>query len=75
MVCIARCNQPMFIFYRASKPDGTYDQSNMDLGFTRSQHFVLGYDVLPLKDWRIKTEVYYQFLTNVPVEITVATRC
>jgi hypothetical protein len=59
-------------FYRASKPDGTYDQSNMDLGFTRSQHFVLGYDVLPLKDWRIKTEVYYQFLTNVPVEDTAS---
>lgn len=55
-------------FYRELKTDGSYDQSNMDLGFTRSQHFVLGYDVLPVKDWRIKAEVYYQFLSNVPVE-------
>jgi hypothetical protein len=55
-------------FYRELKTDGTYDQSNMDLGFTRSQHFVLGYDVLPVKDWRIKAEVYYQNLSNVPVE-------
>ncbi|HWY36754.1 MAG TPA: TonB-dependent receptor, partial [Nitrosopumilaceae archaeon] len=54
-------------FYRSIKADGTYDQSNKNLGFTKSQHFVLGYDVLPFKDWRIKTEVYYQMLSNVPV--------
>ncbi len=57
-------------FYRTLKPDGTYDQSNKNLGFTKSQHFVLGYDVLPLKDWRIKTEVYYQLLSDVPVSQT-----
>jgi hypothetical protein len=56
-------------FYRTLKADGTYDQSNKDLGFTRSQHFVLGYDLLPAKDWRVKTEVYYQLLSNVPVTI------
>jgi hypothetical protein len=54
-------------FYRTPNNDGTYDQSNKNLDFTRSQHFVIGYDVLPFKDWRIKTEVYYQFLSNVPV--------
>lgn len=59
-------------FFRELKADGTYDQSNMDLGFTRSQHFVLGYDVLPIKDWRIKTEIYYQMLSNVPVEDTAS---
>jgi hypothetical protein len=56
-------------FYRSLKPDGTYDESNKNLGFTRSQHFVLGYDVLPAADWRIKAEVYYQFLSDVPVTI------
>ena len=56
-------------FYRELKADGTYDQSNKDLGFTRSHHFVLGYEYLPSKDWRIKTEVYYQKLMNVPVSI------
>lgn len=54
-------------FYRQIKADGTYDQTNKNLDFTRSQHFVLGYDLLPIKDWRIKTEVYYQYLFNVPV--------
>ncbi len=54
-------------FYRTRKADGTYESTNKDLGFTTSQHFVVGYDLLPIKDWRIKTEVYYQMLANVPV--------
>jgi hypothetical protein len=60
--------QPIDVyFYRTRNTDGSYSMTNEKLGFTRSQHFVLGYDVLPVKDWRIKTEVYYQILTNVPV--------
>ncbi len=54
-------------FYRQIQADGSYNQSNKNLDFTRSQHFVLGYDLLPAKSWRIKTEVYYQYLFNVPV--------
>ncbi len=57
-------------FYRTLKQDGSYDLSNRNLDFTRSQHFVLGYDILPIKDWRIKTEIYYQLLSNVPVTKT-----
>jgi hypothetical protein len=57
-------------FFRSFNADGTYDQSNRDLDFTRSQHFVLGYDFLPAPEWRVKTEVYYQFLTNVPISQT-----
>ncbi len=56
-------------FYRNFNADGSYNQSNKDLDFTRSQHFVIGYDILPLNDWRIKTEVYYQMLSNVPVTV------
>jgi hypothetical protein len=60
--------QPIDVyFYRTRVADGTYELTNKNLGFTNSQHFVLGYDVLPVKDWRIKTEVYYQLLSNVPV--------
>jgi len=63
--------QPIDVyFYRVQLADGTYAQTNKNLGFTRSQHFVLGYDILPVKDWRIKTEVYYQLLSNVPVSQT-----
>ncbi len=54
-------------FYRSLKSDGTYDQSNKDLGFTRSHHFVIGYEVVPFSEWRVKTEIYYQILQNVPV--------
>jgi hypothetical protein len=57
-------------FYRELKADGTYDQSNKNLGFTRSQHFVIGYDVLSAKDWRVKAEVFYQMLSNIPVTET-----
>ena len=56
-------------FYRKIQADGTYDQSNKNLDFTRSQHFVLGYDLLPAKDWRIKFETYYQLLSNIPVTV------
>lgn len=54
-------------FYRQQQKDGSYDETNKDLGFTTSQHFVIGYDILPFKDWRVKTEVYYQMLSNIPV--------
>lgn len=43
---------------------------NEDLGFTRSHHFVLGYDLKFASDWRAKVETYYQALQNAPVEST-----
>ena len=54
-------------FYRTLLNDGSYLQSNKNLDFTKSLHYVIGYDYNPEKDWRIKTEVYYQHLFNVPV--------
>ncbi len=63
--------QPIDVyFYRSLNSDGTYNQSNNQLGFTKSHHVVLGYDILPFKDWRVKTEVYYQYLFDVPVTTT-----
>jgi hypothetical protein len=56
-------------FYRSQNADGSYSETNKDLGFTKSHHFVLGYDLLPASDWRVKTEVYYQMLNNVPVTL------
>jgi hypothetical protein len=40
---------------------------NKNLDFSKSQHFVLGYDYLPAKFLKLKTELYYQYLWNVPV--------
>jgi hypothetical protein len=54
-------------FYRTKLPDNFYVQSNKNLDFTRSIHYVLGYDFFPAKDWRFKSEIYYQHLFNIPV--------
>ncbi len=54
-------------FYRTQLADGSYVETNKNLDFTRSMHYVLGYDLFPIKDWRVKTEVYFQQLYNVPV--------
>lgn len=60
--------QPLTLyFFKTQNADGTYTETNRNLGFSRSQHFVLGYDILPASDWRIKSEIYYQLLNNIPV--------
>ncbi len=60
--------QPLSVyFYRYQNADSTYNESNRKLGFTNSMHFVASYEVLPFKDWRIKTELYYQMMYDVPI--------
>jgi len=58
---------PVFLF-RERQSDGTFLETNNDLGFTRSQHLVLGYDFKPSDSWRIRAETYYQWLSGVPVD-------
>jgi hypothetical protein len=43
--------------------------SNKDLDFTKSQHVVLGYDYFVSTYFKIKTEVYYQYIWNAPVYV------
>ncbi len=43
-------------------------QTNRNLDFIRSNHFVLGYDYNFANDWRAKLEVYYQDISNAAVE-------
>ena len=45
----------------------TYEYTNLDLDFIKSQHFVIGYNYLINHNLRVKTEAYYQYLYNVPV--------
>jgi hypothetical protein len=60
--------QPINVYYlQTQQDDGSYSSTNANLGFTKSHHFVLGYNVLPFADWHVKTEAYYQYLYNVPV--------
>jgi hypothetical protein len=48
--------------------DGTVILTNKDLGLTSARHWVLGFDAMAGEHFRIKTEAYYQYLYNVPVE-------
>ena len=60
--------QPINVYFlQTQNTNGSYSYNNKGLDFTKSHHFVLGYDLQPFKDWRLKTEVYYQSLYNVPV--------
>ena len=40
---------------------------NVNLNFSRAHHVVLGYDFLIRPDIRFKTELYYQYLYDIPV--------
>ena len=60
--------QPINVYFLQTQlADGSYVYNNENLDFTKSHHFVLGYDLQPIKDWRLKAEAYYQYLYNVPV--------
>ena len=60
--------QPINVYFlQTQNTDGSYAYNNENLDFTKSHHLVLGYDLNPVKDWRLKAEVYYQYLYDVPV--------
>lgn len=60
--------QPFNVYILQSKDfAGNTFYNNKNLDFTKSHHFVLGYNLQPFTDWRIKTELYYQSIFNVPV--------
>lgn len=58
---------PVYL-YQSQKPDGTYDQSNRNLGLTKAHHYILGYDWSFARDWRLKAELYHQSVYDAPVE-------
>ncbi len=64
--------QPLLYYYLRSYDNnvgtGPYTETNKDLGFTKSNHVVLGYDRSVSKSFRIKVESYFQWLYDVPVQ-------
>ncbi len=48
--------------------DGTTEFTNKNLDFTKAHHWVMGFDALLTDHLRLKTELYYQYLYDVPVE-------
>lgn len=47
--------------------DGTVSKSNKDSEISKALHYVIGYDRQLNEDLRIKIELYYQDLYNIPV--------
>jgi hypothetical protein len=58
--------QPLYMYFY--QPQGNSKQINKGMDFTRSDHLILGYQILLKKNIRILSELYYQKLFNVPVE-------
>lgn len=42
---------------------------NLEIGFSKSTHYVLSYDWMLRRNMRVKAETYYQQLSNIPVEV------
>jgi hypothetical protein len=60
--------QPINVYFlQTTSVDGNKVYNNKNLDFTKSHHVVLGYNIQPASDWRVKTEVYYQSIYNVPI--------
>jgi len=61
--------QPLPIYlYETPNPDGTTSRTNESLNFSRSNHFVFGYDYKLGADWRIKSEFYIQLLDKIGID-------
>lgn len=56
-------------FVQTETSPNNFTNSNTNVGFTKSHHFVLGYQNSFAPNWRLKVEGYYQRLYDVPVEM------
>lgn len=62
--------QPQYVyFYRVFDANGNPVIHNKNMDFTKSWHAVAGHDWIIGNAFHIKTEVYYQYLFNIPVDI------
>ncbi len=59
---------PLPLLFINENVNGEAVQTNRNLDFVRSAHYVLGYDVKLAPSWRGKVEVYYQDIDNAAVE-------
>jgi hypothetical protein len=62
--------QPWGVYFAQVKDAGAgVSNPNKQLGLTKSHHFVLSHQYRLAKNLRLKTEVYYQQLFNVPISV------
>jgi hypothetical protein len=63
--------QMMALYYlRAYDAQGNASTPNTHLGFSKSAQAVLGYDFFVTEQMRVKSEIYYQYLYQIPVQTT-----
>lgn len=60
--------EPISTYYTQIQKDGNVVQPNVNLGFTKARHYVVGYETRITKNIRWSVEAYYQDLYDVPVE-------
>lgn len=60
--------QPTYLYFYI--PKGQTEPHNRDMGFTRSNHYVLSYEKILGENIRFKAETYYQHLYDIPVTFT-----
>jgi hypothetical protein len=61
--------QPRMVYFvQTHQNNQTYSLTNTYLEFSKSRHYVLGHDYLINKHLRLKTELYYQELYDIPVK-------
>lgn len=56
------------LFYQEPAENGEFERTNADLNFMRSSQFVLGYNYTFSLSWRLKAEVYHQYIYDAPIE-------
>jgi hypothetical protein len=59
--------QPLGNYFARIKVGTDTVLANKSLNFSRSRHLVLGYSIQPAPNWNLKTEIYYQWLYQIPV--------
>lgn len=60
--------QPIYIYFATDTTKNNRIETNKNLDYTRAAHAVLAYDNNFAENFRIKTELYYQYIFNAPVK-------
>lgn len=60
--------QSLMTYFHETLVNDAYVKTNMDLGFTKSHHWVTGWEQRLNHNWKYKIEAYAQLLNKVPVE-------
>ncbi|MFD2920458.1 carboxypeptidase regulatory-like domain-containing protein [Terrimonas rubra] len=60
--------QTLMTYFHETPVNGSFVQTNRNLGFTQSNHIVAGWEQVLKANWKYKLEAYTQLLNNIPVQ-------